>query len=233
VTIDERLRARLAAIPTMSPPAVLERLYEIGAGWSGRGAAVECGCWLGATCAALASGLAVAGYDRPIYCYDRWEANASEVAKAARFGLALRPGEDLEPHFLRQLAPFGADVRSLRGPIHRARHAGGPIEIFVLDAAKREPAFGAALRAFGPSWIPGVTVVAFLDFFFYRKLAGAEREEFRCQERFAERHARQLEPLGELDSGAYFRYAGPIAWDAAAVPGPRAGRLARWLARIR
>ena len=54
----------------------------------------------GATCAALASGLVEAGYDRPVYCFDRWKANRGQVRKAAeRAGLSLRRWANLEPVF--------------------------------------------------------------------------------------------------------------------------------------
>lgn len=229
MTVTPRLLERLAAIPAMSGPPVLERLHAIGAAWTGHGAAVECGSWLGASCAALASGLVEAGYDRPIYCYDRWEANPSEVEKAARLGLALHPGEDLEPHFRRHVETFYSELRTTRGSIRHAIWDSGPIEIFLLDAAKREPDFGDTLRSFGPSWIPGVTVVGLLDFYFYRKKQGPEREEFRCQKRFVERHADSLVPLDEVGSVAFFRYARRIPWEQMEQPAPRRGRLARWL----
>ena len=210
---DEPIRDRLADIPTMSPTSALEYLHEVGSHWSGKGVAVECGSWLGATCAALAAGLVQAGYDRSIYCYDRWKATHREVAKAGRkVGLAIRRGDNLEPIFRTYVNPIYAKLETFRGKIEKARWVGEPIEVFLLDAAKHEPAFTRTLRIFGPSWIPGTTVVGFLDFYYYHKIRGWRQRMFRCQERFVEKHAGSFERLHEIGTNAFFRYTKPIAW---------------------
>ncbi len=211
--MDAALLERLTAIPAMSPPSALEYLHDLGTKWTGQGVAVECGSWLGATCAAMASGLANAGYNRPIYCYDRWKANRHEVAKAdLKAGLSLRRRANLEPIFRHYVEPFYPNLQTFRGKIERARWPGEPIEFFLLDAAKHEPAFSKTLRIFGPSWIPGVTLVGFLDFYYYRKKEGWRRRLFQCQERFVAKHAECFEPVGEIGSKAFFRYTQPVRW---------------------
>jgi len=196
----------------MTSTRVLTYLREIGAGWTGRGVAVECGCWLGATCAALAEGLTRAGYDRPIYCFDHWLAICSEVAKAARQGCTLHVGQNLEPVFRQNVAPFYSDLVTRRGPIQRAQWNGTPIGIFLLDAAKSDPFFMQTLRIFGPAWIPGEAVIGLMDFYYYRKFTGEMRNLLHCQERFVQRHTDCLTPLRQFPklSPAFFAYTGTI-----------------------
>ncbi len=196
----------------MSPPALLEALYKQGTRWTGHGVAVECGSWLGATTAALASGLCEAGYRDPFHCFDRWQADRMEVEQASALRFETEVGQNLEPAFRDFVSPFYPYIRTHRGPFRRATWEGEPIEFFLMGAAKKEPNFGRLLRVFGPSWIPKRTVVGFLDYRYYQTKLPKQRERFRCQERFVERYAGCFERIDEVGTAVLFRYTRTLPW---------------------
>lgn len=201
-------------IPSMTSMIVLDYLHELGCGWTGAGVAVECGCWLGASCAALASGLVEAGYNQPVFCYDDWAATHDQIPKAERYGVKLQYRQDTEPLFRANVAPIYNNLITRRGRIETAEWGIMPIEFFILDAAKTNPAFIQVLRIFGPSWIPGVTIVGLLDYSYWQKFHGPMRELLRCQNDFVERYKAHFAPMRDFEdsSPAFFRYVSAIKW---------------------
>ncbi len=211
--VPEAEWAKLLEIPRMTSLTHLEYLYNLGASWKGSGLAVECGCWMGASTSAFGLGLKRAGYDKPLYCFDRWEAHPRQVVKAAKKDIELEENQNIEPYFRAHVESFFDNVKSHRGEISRAKWGGEPIEIFLMDAAKREPEFSRTLGIFGPSFIPGKTTIVFMDFYLYRKHEGRKRKKYECQERFLDRHADCFEPLEELQTVKSVRYVKPVAWN--------------------
>lgn len=204
------------SIPHMNAPAVFDSLRVVGQSWTGAGVAVECGTWLGASLAALAGGLVQAGYNRYLHSFDIWRANADEVRKAANQGVTIEVGQDLATLMLANVTPIYQGIMAHKGRIDDARWPGEPIEIFVLDAAKRNPSFSRALRTFAPSFIPGKTMVCLLDYWFYKKADEASRHAFQVQERWVEACGDALEAMPGLDGGSarFFRCVGKVATDA-------------------
>lgn len=193
-------------IPSMSSPRLHERLTEIGSQWKGLGIAIECGSWFGASACALARGLVTAGYDRDLWLFDAWKATDSEVEKAAKVGVEIRAGENLMPACQANVSAIYPRVMCVRGRIHRAKWDAGPIEIFILDAAKRDPAFIHTMVHFAPHWIEGA-VIGLIDFKYWQKHPEQDRDAYRCQERFVTRHAGYLEDMGGVEgsSARFFR----------------------------
>lgn len=194
-------------IPTMTGAATHAALEAIGRAWTGRGVAVECGCWLGASTCALLRGLVAAGYDRPIYAFDRWVANASEVDKAGDAGMMVTLGENLLPIWHANVSRQYQNICPQRGELRRLDWSGRPIEILVVDAAKREPVFSHLMGQFGPHLVDGAWV-ALLDYFYWRKFDGAAADALRCQERWVSGQDGHWKMVTDLtgESGAIFRY---------------------------
>jgi len=210
------MNQNMADIPTMVADDALDYIERIGARWTGRGVAVECGSWLGRSFAHLCMGLRSAGYDREIHSYDRFEANDDEVEKAAAQGVELCAGQDTTSLFLENVMPYYSHVRAHRGRIERASWCGDPIEIFLIDAAKREAPFKATLRTFGPSFIPGVTIIGLMDFNFHRKKEPPRDEPYLYQHRMVKRLGEKLELMRDwvVKDPAFFRYAKSVDWGA-------------------
>lgn len=211
-------------IPTMLDTRVNEYVELVAQDWSGVGAAVECGAWLGATTAYLGRGLRRAGYDRPIHVFDRFEANQAEVIKARAQGIELIEGQDTTGVFHELTGPHVPDwgVEVHRGRIERARWdtasgGGGPIEFFIQDACKYASVFMPTVMSFGPSWVPGVTIVFMMDYWFHQQFPEGHprRSYYSPHVRFIERHRDCFELLrdfGPEHEPAVFRYTAPIDW---------------------
>ena len=135
--------------------------------------APEVGTWLGAGTAQLALGIR----EKPdpgevsLHCYDRWRATPLEAEAAARWGVRLSVGEDTLPRTRRTLEPFNVPVRFHKGDILQSCWDGGPISVYVDDAAKSPREFCHMLLTFGPSWVPGQTVLVLMDYNFWKKTA--------------------------------------------------------------
>jgi hypothetical protein len=194
-------------VPSMTPHYVHSYLRELGRGWSGRGCAVELGCWLGASTLALLSGLVERGYDLPYYCHDFWRATDEQVRLA---GGQIIAGQDLLPLFLASVSPIYAGVVARPGDI--ARTVGRydrPVEICLLDAPKTDPLFSRCMGELEPCFVPGATVLGLLDYSFHRKCPGDDR--YLAPIRYVEERARRYELEAEWPgqcSCAFFRYRG-------------------------
>lgn len=193
----------------MSPPVVFDYLREVGRAWRHQGVAIELGSWLGATARPLLEGLVEAGYDRPFYAYDRWKANKQEVEKANRQGTKIKRDENLLPLFLSNVGY--ENVKAYRGSIADTikSYPGDPIEICLFDAPKRDPVFEVAIDVLSPYWIPGVTVLGLLDYYFYMRKSGKSRRPFLSPVKFIKRHPESFTKLAEWPGqtcAVFFRY---------------------------
>ena len=196
-----------AMIPSQTDKGTQAMLERIGAAWPGYGVAVECGAWLGAGTVALARGLVAAGYDRPLFAFDRWRATRAEVWKAQRAGVVIVLGEDLLPAWRTNVTPVYADLRPRRVSLGHLVWQEGPITVLVVDAAKREPHFSGMMGALLPSLLPGAAV-ALLDYYYWRKWEGKRRQGYQCQERWIAAQGSEFEHVEDVpgDVAALFRY---------------------------
>lgn len=173
-------------------------------------AIVELGSWLGSGTAQLALGLRDRKDDHgiAIHCFDRWEADESEVAKASAAGLDIAVGQDTLPVVKDLLAPFDVPISYHQGWIQEQTWDGTPISVFVVDACKTSKPFFAALKTFGASWIPGTTVIFLMDYYYWRK---SGKDDHRCQIELIEGNpANFSEPVRVRDVGVMLRYLAPL-----------------------
>lgn len=168
---------------------------------------VEVGSWLGAGTAQLALGARESGAQ--VHTYDQWRAQEGEIAKAKRFGIDLRLGEDTLPYVRDWLAPFGAHIVFHQGNIRRATWPGGPIGLYVDDAAKSRRNFRRMLSIFGPYWADGCILVLMDYYHFQRANNRVGSRLLSYQYRYINARPSQFEPLegGSLGSTvAAFRF---------------------------
>jgi hypothetical protein len=98
----------LPFIPAMTNPAERQMFYWLTSSrYTGAGAVVELGCWLGAGTVALAAGLRDRGLSSHVLAIDRfvWKGNPNSRV----IGAGLADGDDFEPLFrkyTRALAPW-------------------------------------------------------------------------------------------------------------------------------
>ncbi len=160
---NEALHERLLAIPSMLTDE--ERKYLIWltrSVYTGRGAVLDLGPWLGASSASLAEGLERGGHAGVVHAFDlfRWERCYMQMDRAPD----LADGDDFHPWFRRMIAPWGQRIRSAPADLTSYRWTGGPIEILFVDAAKSWALTKAILQSFGPHLMPGVTRIVLQDF---------------------------------------------------------------------
>jgi hypothetical protein len=164
---DRPLPAEVSRIPAMLTEEERQYLCWLTAErYSGQGAVVDLGPWLGGSSAALACGLAGRRDGARVHSLDlfAWSEHYMSRAVAGRNLPALAEGGDFLPLFLEQTRPFAARIAPRRVDLLQARWSDGPIEILFVDAAKSWALLSAILRAFGPSLQPGQSRIVLQDF---------------------------------------------------------------------
>lgn len=177
-------------------------------------AIVELGCWLGSGTAQMALGI----LERPrrdvsLHVFDNFHTSESSAAKAQRQGYDfLQPGDDTLSLVQSTLEPFGVPIDWRKGMLGKGTEWDGePISVYVDDATKYSHTFHACLEIFGPSWVPGTTVIVLMDYYLFRKrkdLTDKRRASLRSQFDFINAHPQNFEPIADLrdSSCAAFRY---------------------------
>jgi len=199
-------------IPAMTPSVVHDYLYRLGCNWKGKGTVIELGSWLGATAVPLLKGLMTVGYNKPFYCYESWQAKAEQVIKARNQGTHLVLNQNTLPVFLKNTRSIYINIKAVRGSISNTikTYKGGAIEICLFDAPKQNPVFNDAINALSPYWIPGVTILGLLDYYFYKsREKGKLKEKFKAPVHFIEQNADCFEKIAEWPdqcSCVFFKY---------------------------
>lgn len=201
------LQARADAIPSMGGYTLRAYLQEAAAAVRPGRAIVEVGAWLGSGTAQLCIGVIKSGSRAPIYCFDRWTASGSEVRKAGDAGIKIKGNDDLLPHIRANLEPFGCEIHYWRGDIRKAPWQGQRIGLYIDDAAKRKDKFLHVMQTFGPSFIPGETMLILMDYYYYEHRTGDAGLMF--QQEYMDHH-KEFKFMRRLNNSvaAMFKYRG-------------------------
>ena len=194
----------------MTSEVVHDYLRQIGENWKGQGCAMELGCWLGASSIPLLEGLVKAGYDLDFWAFDRWKATEFQIYEAGAVGVKLKLGEDLSERYYENVSEAYDEILTFPGsiPDSLANFSGEPIEICIFDAPKKNPVFIKSIEALYKYWIPGVTILGLLDYYFYAAKVGDNREDLKIPVRFMEGYSECFTRLEKFPSTgpAFFRY---------------------------
>jgi hypothetical protein len=151
-------------VPTMLSGEELQLLYWLARdAYSGLGAVVDLGAFLGGSTCALAAGLR----DNPgrfrkrhaVGAFDRFLYEAAQEFWVGPTGASPRPGDSLLPLFRRLTEPYREYLTAHPGDLLAARYEGGPIEVLVVDVGESWELSAAVLAEFFPHLIPGRSVV--------------------------------------------------------------------------
>jgi SAM-dependent methyltransferase len=162
-------------IPTMLVPDELRLLnYLADDYYTGQGAIVDAGCFLGGSTVALADGLRRnlrrrwAPETKLIHSFDRFEI---EEWTLDTYFPAARSGESFRSMFDRNIAPYAALVEVHAGDVCSFPWNGGPIEILFIDIAKHWTVCDWVTWQFFPRLIPGRSVVIQQDYLYHHWVA--------------------------------------------------------------
>jgi hypothetical protein len=136
--------------------------------YSGAGAIVDLGCFLGATTISLAEGLALneQAASKQIHAFDLflWGEGYETWAKGREVEGLFAVGSSFLPEFLRRTREWRDYIVVHEGDLSRARWEGGPIEFLFIDAMKSPRLASAIASNFFPHLIPGKSYIAHQDF---------------------------------------------------------------------
>lgn len=159
---EVELPADLPQIPSMLNDNEKPYLYWLTSQcYSGQGAIVELGSWLGASTAHLAAGLYDSGLEGKIDTFDSYTWQKAFERKA---GYAMENGADFQPRLYQNLGALASLVSSTRTDIRKIKWRGDRVEILFLDAPKRYPVIRSVLKTFGPYLMPGTSLIVCQDF---------------------------------------------------------------------
>lgn len=162
--LDEMQMEPLPKIPGMICEREQRYLYWLTSqAYSGQGAVAELGSFLGKSAMYLGAGLRKAGFDIPLWCFDKFEW-AAAASWSERYGIALPDKADFRPLFLEHVRPIYPPVRAVKTDIKRIEWKGGLVEILFLDAPKRLAEISAVLTNFGPYLEPHFSLIVCDDY---------------------------------------------------------------------
>jgi hypothetical protein len=136
--------------------------------FSGNGAMVDLGCFLGATTISLAQGLALnpkAGRT-PIHAYDlfTWDGDFEVWAQGREVEGRFSTGESFLGEFLKRTEKWRDRIVVHEQDLAHAQWHDGAIEFLLVDAMKSPAMASAILRGFFPYLLPGRSYFAQQDF---------------------------------------------------------------------
>ena len=168
--------APCARAATMLLPDELRLLnYLAEEHYTGEGAIVDAGCFLGGSTLALADGLRRnlrrrgCPEERLIHSYDRFEIEGWTIGSF--FPASAQAGESFKPIYDRNVEPFASLVKVHPGDVRAYPWAGGPVEILFIDVAKHWRVCDWMTWQFFPRLIPGKSMVIQQDYLYHHWVA--------------------------------------------------------------
>jgi hypothetical protein len=149
--------------------------YLVDECYTGEGAIVDAGCFLGGSTLALADGLRRnlqrrrRVEEKLIHTYDRFEIEDYTIDQF--FSGSAQAGESFRPLFDRNIAPYATLVEVHAGDVCSWPWQGGSIEILFIDIAKRWTVCDWITWHFFPSLIPGKSLIIQQDYLYHHWVA--------------------------------------------------------------
>ena len=157
------LPASVRKVVTMLAREERQLLHALGRTWTGAGAIVDGGCFLGGSTLALGTGL-LANPRRVekrgvIHSYDLFVADAHQAGSYLKKFGDYAPGDSVRPIFDRQTQDVAPCLQVHEGDLRQFPWTGGPIEILFIDVSKTWELNDFINAEFFPALIPGQSIV--------------------------------------------------------------------------
>lgn len=163
-------------VPTMLIPDERRLLHHLAEDrYTGEGAIIDAGCFLGGSTLALADGLRRnlrrrgAGERKLIHSYDLFEIEGWTVGSF--FPQSAQAGESFRAIFDRNIEPYAGLVEVHPGDVRLWPWEGGLVEILFIDVAKHWTVCDWVTWQFFPHLIPGKSVVVQQDYLYHHWVA--------------------------------------------------------------
>lgn len=209
---------QVLAYPSMMTVNEKALLYNLGSAYfSGAGAIIDAGLFLGASTNAFATGIEnnprvypsiLNRRTPPLQSYDIaiWNSGFDKYlshpeVSAALDGETYSEGESFFPALQRLLKPHEGLIEFHIGDIVKKAHVDGEVEIAFYDCLKTYDRDLAVFNAFAPHYIPDRTIVVQQDYFYEDALDSKLRQELLSP---------YFEYMGSVASSAVFRLLEPI-----------------------
>jgi SAM-dependent methyltransferase len=170
---QEPVPASSANVPTMLLPDELRLLHHAAEYYyTGAGAIVDAGCFLGGSTVALADGLrrntraSYAGRGKPVQTFDRFE--VEDWTRGSFFPADTPAGASFRNQFDHNVAPYADLVDVHEGDVTDHPWTGGPIEILFIDLAKHWTVCDWVTWQWFPHLIPGRSLVIQQDYLYHQ-----------------------------------------------------------------
>jgi hypothetical protein len=148
------------SITSMLTPDEKALYYEIARGYTGAGAVVEMGPWLGSGTYQICRGLSDSGHEWHLTVIDRFR--WSELYERRYPQVGLKDGDEFETLFRKHLAPWQDRITCVTAELTDLPKVFTPpdgIEILFVDAPKSWALLWMILDTFGPKLMPGARLV--------------------------------------------------------------------------
>ncbi|HVF71290.1 MAG TPA: hypothetical protein VM940_06750 [Chthoniobacterales bacterium] len=136
--------------------------------YTGRGAIVDLGCFVGSTTICLAQGLemSAAAKGAKIHAYDQfvWDADFAQWWTAQNLPEPAVTENSFLPEFLKRTAPFSDRIVLHQEDLAQTRWENGPIEFLLVDAMKSPALAHKIALTFFSALTPGTSYLAHQDF---------------------------------------------------------------------
>ncbi len=150
-------------VKTLLTSSELQLIYYLTSTYySGKGAIIDAGPFLGGSTVAMLDGLAanssIEARDNTINAYDLFEV-IDDSNTWGQIGLELGPSHNFLSEFTENLGSRVNQVAICQGDILEKKWEGGPIEILFIDIAKTPEILDHIEKTFYPHLIPGKSIV--------------------------------------------------------------------------
>lgn len=147
-------------IPSMLSTDEKALYHHIACGYTGAGAVVELGPWMGSGTYQICRGLSGSGKNWTLTVIDRFQWNSLYEGRYP--SMALKDGDSFEPLFRQNLAAFGDRITCIATELAELSKVYEPpaeIELLYVDAPKSWALLWMILNLFGPRLMPGARLV--------------------------------------------------------------------------
>jgi len=136
--------------------------------YTGEGALVDLGSWLGSTVVPLAAGLSQneKAKGKTIHAYDAfvWYENMTHSARYSSIRNKYKVGDDFLPEFERQTAAYSSQINVHQGNLGEVVWDKSPVEYLMIDAMKDWEVALRIVHEFYPCLIAGKAIIIHEDF---------------------------------------------------------------------